>query len=110
MLQSNSFVENESQTEGENDDLITNQACQEELPELIIFIERPPSKLCTFEGGLLIVWGCGEFGQHGHGHCEDVPIGDALGSPLWLGQDRMVAEVACGSSHTMVLTGQYLHV
>ena len=60
----------------------------------------------TVCGGLLLVWGCGEFGQHGHGHTEDVLSADALGSPLWLGQDRMVLEVACGSSHTLVLTGQ----
>ena len=58
-----------------------------------------------FERGVLLVWGCGEFGQHGHGHTEDVPKSDALGFPLWLGQDRMVVEVACGSSHTLVVTG-----
>ena len=59
----------------------------------------------TVCGGFLLVWGCGEFGQHGHGHTEDVLCADALGSPLWLGQDRIVLEVACGSSHTLVLTG-----
>lgn len=59
----------------------------------------------TFSSGLLLVWGCGEFGQHGHGHKRDVHCADALGSPLWLGQDRMVLRVACGSSHTLVLTG-----
>ena len=59
----------------------------------------------TFSSGLLLVWGCGEFGQHGHGHKRDVHRADALGSPLWFGQDRMVLKVACGSSHTLALTG-----
>lgn len=101
MLQNNSVVENESELEGETqtDDLIGNI---EELPEII---ERPLESESAFDGGLLVVWGCGEFGQHGHGHSEDVPCGDAVGSPLWLGPDRMVVEVACGSSHTLVLTG-----
>lgn len=58
----------------------------------------------AFSSGLLLVWGCGEFGQHGHGHKGDVHRADALGSPLWFGQDRMVLKVACGSSHTLVLT------
>lgn len=102
MLQNNSFLENESQTETQTDDFSINY--EEELP---VIVEQPLSK-GTFNGGLLIVWGCGEFGQHGHGHSDDVPIGDALGCPLWLGEvDRMVVEVACGSSHTMVLTGQF---
>lgn len=108
MLQNNSVLENESQRpeETQTDDLISNN---EELPDEPIIIEQPldlESKR-TFDGGPLIVWGCGEFGQHGHGHSEDVPCGDAVGSPLWLGQDRMVVDVACGSSHTLVLTGLY---
>lgn len=101
MLQDNSNLENE---ESQTDDLITNY--DEELPDLPEIIERPLESKRTFDGGLLIVWGCGEFGQHGHGHSEDVPCGDAVGSPLWLGQERTVIEVACGSSHTLVLTGQ----
>lgn len=101
MLQDNLFLEDEIKTEEETQE---SSSSDEELPDVII--DRPHSKLSSFDGGLLIVWGCGEFGQHGHGHCEDVPIDDALASPLWLGQDRMVVEVACGSSHTLVLTGQ----
>lgn len=104
MLQNNSDLENESQPpeETQTDDLISNT---EELPDVPVIIERPLESKRTFDGGLLIVWGCGEFGQHGHGHFEDVPCVDAVGSPLWLGQDRMVVDVACGSSHTLVLTG-----
>lgn len=100
MLQNNLFLEDEIKTEEETEESSSNE---EELPYEII--DRPQSKLCTFDGGLLIVWGCGEFGQHGHGYCEDVPITDALVSPLWLGKDRVVVEMACGSSHTLVLTG-----
>lgn len=106
MLQNNPVMENESELEGETqtDDLISNN---HELPDVHvpIIIDRPLESESAFDGGLLVVWGCGEFGQHGHGHSEDVPCGDAVGSPLWLGPDRMVVEVACGSSHTLVLTG-----
>ena len=101
MLQDNSDLENE---ESQTDDFITNY--DEVLPVLPEIIGQPLESKRTFNGGLLIVWGCGEFGQHGHGHSEDVTCGDAVGSPLWLGQERMVVEVACGSSHTLVLTGQ----
>lgn len=99
MLQNNSVLENETQPreETETDDLIFSDG-EECVPVL-----RPLP--LTGDGGLLIVWGCGEFGQHGHGHSEDVPCCDAVGSPVWLGQERMVIEVACGSSHTMILTG-----
>lgn len=100
VLQSNStvYLENVNQPETKTDTLISNQ---EELE-----VVQPLKSKDTFRGGLLLVWGCGEFGQHGHGHTEDVLSGDALVSPLWLGQERMVVEVACGSSHTLVLTGQ----
>jgi len=98
VLQSNStvYLENVNQPETKTDTLISNQ---EELE-----VVQPLKSKDTFRGGLLLVWGCGEFGQHGHGHTEDVLSGDALVSPLWLGQERMVVEVACGSSHTLVLT------
>ena len=85
-------------TETKTDELICNN--EEELA----VTQASQSKRC-FCGGFLLVWGCGEFGQHGHGHTKDVPSYDVLGSPLWLGQDRMVVEVACGSSHTLALTG-----
>ena len=104
MLQNNSVLENESQPQVETqpDDFISNN---DELPDVPVIIEQPLGTKSFFDGGLLLVWGCGEFGQHGHGHSEDVPCGDAVASPLWLGQDRMVVDVACGSSHTLVLTG-----
>lgn len=103
MLQNNSILEDETQPQEETqtDDLIYSDS--EEPPMPVI---RPLPSKDTFDGGLLIVWGCGEFGQHGHGHSEDVRCCDAIGSPLWLGQDRMVVEVACGSSHTLILTGE----
>ncbi|XP_032230239.2 uncharacterized protein LOC5505968 isoform X2 [Nematostella vectensis] len=55
--------------------------------------------------GFLITWGCGEFAQHGHGHCNDVPISSGLFNPLLVGQDGQVTHIACGSSHTLVITG-----
>ena len=69
-------------------------------------ISRDGSGSPLFEGGLLIVWGCGEFGQHGHGHLNDVFSNDTVEAPLWLGQDRKVTSVACGSSHTLAITGK----
>ncbi|XP_031574986.1 serine/threonine-protein kinase Nek9-like [Actinia tenebrosa] len=56
------------------------------------------------DAGLLLVWGCGEFGQHGHGHQNDVTITAGCMNHLILGQDGLVALVACGSSHTIVIT------
>lgn len=102
MLQNNSVQEDETQPQEETqtDDLIYSDSEEPPMPAI-----RPLPSKDTFDGGLLIVWGCGEFGQHGHRHSEDVPCCDAIGSPLWLGQDRMVVEVACGSSHTLILTG-----
>lgn len=57
------------------------------------------------DAGLLLVWGCGEFGQHGHGHQNHVTITAGSMNHLILGQDGLVALVACGSSHTIVITG-----
>lgn len=85
-------------TETKTDELICNK--EEELA-----VTQASQSKCCFCGGFLLVWGCGEFGQHGHGHTKDVLSCNVLGSPLWLGQDRMVVDVACGSSHTLALTG-----
>ena len=107
MLENDSVLENATlpQEETQTDDLILSDSREPAVEHVPVI---PPISLKdTFDGGLLIVWGCGEFGQHGHGHSEDVPCCDAIGSPVWLGQERMVVEVACGSSHTLVLTGQY---
>ena len=107
MLQNNSVLENGTQPkeETQTDDLILSDSWQPAVEHEPVI--PPISPKDTFDGGLLMVWGCGEFGQHGHGHSEDVPCCDAIGSPVWLGQERMVVEVACGSSHTLVLTGKY---
>lgn len=59
------------------------------------------------DGGHLIVWGCGEFGQHGHGHTQDILCADALLTPVWYGEYRFVDSVACGSSHTLIVTGKH---
>ena len=105
VLQSNSVIcqKNDSQAHIPTEELTVDK---EELMKEELTIVQSLQPKGTFCDGFLLVWGCGEFGQHGHGHTEDVLSGDALGSPLWLGQDRMVLEVACGSSHTLVLTGQ----
>ena len=60
------------------------------------------------EPRVLVCWGCGEFGQHGHGQVGDVRCQDGL-LPLDFdgGGDARVKAVACGSSHTVIVTGQY---
>ncbi|XP_078313714.1 uncharacterized protein LOC111129310 isoform X6 [Crassostrea virginica] len=52
-------------------------------------------------GGELISWGCGEFGQHCHGTKEDVPYSSGL---LKDNLSGCVKFVACGASHTIVVT------
>ncbi|XP_030832752.1 ultraviolet-B receptor UVR8 isoform X2 [Strongylocentrotus purpuratus] len=58
--------------------------------------------------GLLLSWGCGEFGQHGHGGSgENVSSEGALvdhGDSLV--RSHRVKHISCGSSHTAVVTGQ----
>ncbi|XP_025077911.1 ultraviolet-B receptor UVR8-like [Pomacea canaliculata] len=56
--------------------------------------------------GELLCWGCGEFGQHCHGHSGDVGFSDAMVDPCSLeGSSGGVSAVACGSSHTVLVTG-----
>ncbi|KAJ7312657.1 hypothetical protein OS493_039581 [Desmophyllum pertusum] len=76
--------------------------------KLPVIVEQGHCRKALFNGGLLIVWGCGEFGQHGHGHSEDVPIGDALGCPPcgWMiirstaGGTVTVAHLGVGTTET----------
>ncbi|XP_070542168.1 uncharacterized protein [Ptychodera flava] len=56
--------------------------------------------------GELIGWGCGEFGQHGHGSGGDVSAEQGLlkifsrtGDPL-----SCAKIIACGASHTVIVT------
>ncbi|XP_070542195.1 uncharacterized protein [Ptychodera flava] len=56
--------------------------------------------------GELIGWGCGEFGQHGHGSGGDVSAEQGLlkifsrtGDPL-----SCTKIIACGASHTVIVT------
>ena len=55
-------------------------------------------------GGGMISWGCGEFGQHCHGTKEDVPYSGGL---LKDNLSGCVKFVACGASHTIVVTGRH---
>ena len=57
----------------------------------------------------LIVWGCGEFGQHGLTQNGDVTFEMALckfkSGALMLPDGQLPVSTVCGSSHTLVLTG-----
>jgi len=54
-----------------------------------------------------ISWGCGEFGQHGHGAQEDVTIGDGLMENFCQRKNSNVKMSACGASHVIVVTSKY---
>ncbi|CAC5359671.1 unnamed protein product [Mytilus coruscus] len=54
------------------------------------------------EDSNLISWGCGEFGQHGHGIQEDIPIDDGLIDNFI--NNNQVKMTACGASHVIVVT------
>ena len=57
----------------------------------------------------LIVWGCGEFGQHGLAQSGDVTFEMALckfkSGAVMLPNCQFPVSTVCGSSHTLVLTG-----
>ncbi|XP_048734330.2 uncharacterized protein LOC125650251 isoform X3 [Ostrea edulis] len=53
------------------------------------------------EGRDLISWGCGEFGQHSHGHKEDVAFCDGLVKKFPTVPTKLIA---CGASHTILVT------
>ena len=53
-----------------------------------------------------ISWGCGEFGQHGHGAQEDVTIGDGLMENFCQRKNSDVKMSACGASHVIVVTSK----
>ena len=56
----------------------------------------------------LLSWGCGEFGQHGHGHTEDVLPGQAYLENFYrcCGMDVRIKAISCGGSHTVIITGE----
>ena len=58
--------------------------------------------------GRLLSWGCGEFGQHGHGHTEDVLPGQAYLENFYqcFGMDVRIKAISCGGSHTVIVTGE----
>ena len=53
---------------------------------------------------MLHVWGCGQFGQHGHGNKTNVA--KERGQLEVFNGDK-VKLVGCGASHTMILTGLF---
>ena len=60
----------------------------------------------------LVVWGCGEFGQHGLDQNGDVTFEMALSKykcgEMMLPNSECPVFSVCGSSHTLVLTGRTL--
>lgn len=57
----------------------------------------------------LIVWGCGEFGQHGLLQSGDVTLELAIrkfaAAEHLLPTEELPFITVCGSSHTLILTG-----
>ncbi|XP_038079436.1 ultraviolet-B receptor UVR8-like isoform X2 [Patiria miniata] len=69
--------------------------------------------------GHILTWGCGEFGQHGHGHTNNVEpeeslmrhfyerVAEIVGTGKGLSAGSVVERLktfACGASHTVVVT------
>lgn len=53
----------------------------------------------------LLCWGSGELGQHGHGRKEDVCSEDGHLKEFTAAGLGRVKLLACGSSHSVVITG-----
>ena len=60
----------------------------------------------------LIVWGCGEFGQHGSNQSGDVTFEMAIrkfkSEEFMLPHCEFPVTTFCGSSHTLLLTGRHV--
>ncbi|XP_078690697.1 uncharacterized protein LOC144921490 isoform X2 [Branchiostoma floridae x Branchiostoma belcheri] len=56
------------------------------------------------EDGSLVVWGCGEFGQNGHGRVGDVAATEGLVAEFPPKNGARVKLLACGASHSIVVT------
>ncbi|XP_045216677.2 bifunctional serine/threonine-protein kinase/NEDD4-like E3 ubiquitin-protein ligase isoform X2 [Mercenaria mercenaria] len=54
--------------------------------------------------GHMLCWGCGEFGQHGHGYKKEVSFLDGAVEKFCGAREHQVKHVGCGSSHTAVVT------
>lgn len=55
--------------------------------------------------GMLLSWGCGEFGQHGHCHHSDVSLVDSE-VKFFTERRAKVKHMASGASHSIVVTGE----
>ena len=53
----------------------------------------------------LLCWGSGELGQTGHGRPGDVGLEEAHLGEFRTGRLGRVKLIACGSSHSIVITG-----
>ena len=58
--------------------------------------------------GHVLCWGCGEFGQHGHGYTKGVSFLDGALEPFCGVKKAQVKHIACGASHTAVVTSTWL--
>lgn len=56
--------------------------------------------------GHLLCWGCGEFGQHGHGYKKEMTFQDGALEMFCGVREGHAKYVACGSSHTAVVTSR----
>lgn len=56
--------------------------------------------------GHLLCWGCGEFGQHGHGYKKEVQFLDGALELFYGPRENQAKHIACGASHTAVVTSK----
>lgn len=74
----------------------------EGLPDIVMVAAGPGNSAAVTSGGTLVLWGDNREGQLGQGDEEDTLVPVTLGPPLFGGAP--VAMVACGESHTLVVT------
>lgn len=58
--------------------------------------------------GHLLSWGCGEFGQHGHGYKKEIAFLDGALEMFCGPREHQAKYVACGASHTAIVTSKNL--
>ncbi|XP_071964349.1 uncharacterized protein [Antedon mediterranea] len=66
--------------------------------------KQPHIRTLQVEKHEFLCWGCGEFGQNGREDGKDIGIGATLANFSYHGCYDRVKMMACGSSHTVVVT------
>ena len=97
-------IPNEIGQESDNVNLLEDSSHKhKELDMSVDVINGAVKEENVVQEDTFISWGCGEFGQHGHQDSKDRPFSKGQLSKFGT---RGVKFMACGSSHTIVVTGE----